>query len=77
LFLTTPIKFSGRVLQYIGRVLRPAPGKKQARVYDYVDVKVDVLKAAAKARQKVYTPESHFSNDGGESAQLETGFNSH
>ncbi|MBW2574826.1 MAG: DEAD/DEAH box helicase [Deltaproteobacteria bacterium] len=54
LFLTTPIKFSGRVLQYIGRVLRPAPGKKKARVYDYVDIKVDVLKAAARARQKVY-----------------------
>ncbi len=54
LFLATPIKFSGRVVQYLGRVLRPAPGKKKARVYDYVDVKVDVLKAAAKARQRVY-----------------------
>ncbi|RZB37183.1 MAG: hypothetical protein SRB2_01452 [Desulfobacteraceae bacterium Eth-SRB2] len=77
LFLTTPIKFSGRVLQYIGRVLRPAPGKKKARVYDYVDVKVDVLKAAARARQKVYAPESHFSSNGGETAHLETGFHSH
>ena len=77
LFLTTPIKFSGRVLQYLGRVLRPAPGKKKARVYDYVDVKVDVLKAAARARQKVYAPESHFANEGGGSAQLETGFHSH
>ena len=54
LFLATPIKFSGRVMQYLGRVLRPAPGKKQARVYDYVDVHVDVLAAAARARQKVY-----------------------
>jgi superfamily II DNA or RNA helicase len=54
LFLATPIKFSGRVLQYLGRVLRPGPGKKKARVYDYVDVNVDVLKAAARARQKVY-----------------------
>jgi len=54
LFLTTPIKFSGRVMQYLGRVLRPAPGKKQARVYDYVDVNVDVLVTAARARQKVY-----------------------
>lgn len=54
LFLATPIKFSGRVLQYLGRVLRPAPGKKKARVYDYVDVKVGVLKAAARARQKTY-----------------------
>jgi superfamily II DNA or RNA helicase len=54
LFLTTPIKFSGRLLQYIGRVLRPAPGKKKARVFDYVDVNVDVLKIAAKARQRAY-----------------------
>jgi len=54
LFLTTPIRFSGRVLQYIGRVLRPASGKKQARIFDYVDVHVDVLQSAANARQKVY-----------------------
>jgi len=67
---TDTIKFSGRVLQYIGRVLRPAPGKKKARVYDYVDVKVEVLKAAARSRQKVYAPESHFFSNGGEIAHL-------
>jgi superfamily II DNA or RNA helicase len=39
----------------MGRVLRPARGKKKAKIYDYVDVNVDVLRAAAKARQKVYT----------------------
>lgn len=54
LFMATPIRFSGRVLQYLGRVLRPAPEKKRARVFDYVDVKVDVLVAAARARQRVY-----------------------
>ena len=54
LFLATPIRFSGRVLQYLGRVLRPAPGKKRARVYDYVDIRVDTLAKAAIARQKVY-----------------------
>ena len=54
LFLATPIKFSGRLLQYLGRVLRPAPGKKYARVFDYVDEKVDTLKKAARARQRVY-----------------------
>jgi superfamily II DNA or RNA helicase len=54
LFLATPIRFSGRVLQYLGRVLRPAAGKNGARVYDYVDVNVGVLKSAAKHRQKVY-----------------------
>jgi superfamily II DNA or RNA helicase len=54
LFLATPIKFSGRLLQYLGRVLRPAPGKKYARVFDYVDVHVEILKKAARARRRVY-----------------------
>lgn len=54
LFLATPIKFDGRVMQYLGRVLRPAPGKDRARVYDYVDVNVGVLKASATARRRVY-----------------------
>ena len=54
LFLATPIRFSGRVLQYLGRVLRPAPGKKTARVFDYVDIHVDTLTKAALARQRIY-----------------------
>ena len=58
LFLATPIKFSGRLLQYLGRVLRPAPGKKYARVFDYVDVHVEPLKKAARVRQRVYRASS-------------------
>lgn len=54
LFFATPIRFSGRVLQYLGRILRPAADKSRARVFDYVDVNVDVLTAAARARQRVY-----------------------
>ncbi len=54
LFLATPIRFDGRVLQYLGRVLRPAPGKKSAKVYDYVDSKVGVLKASAASREGIY-----------------------
>lgn len=54
LFLTTPIKFNGRLLQYLGRVLRPAPGKKKARVYDYQDIHIPVLVASAKARERVF-----------------------
>ncbi len=54
LFLVTPIRFSGRVIQYLGRVLRPAPGKTVARVFDYVDIHVDTLTKAAMARQRVY-----------------------
>lgn len=54
LFLATPVSFSGRVLQYLGRVLRPAPGKKKARVFDYIDVHVDILAKAANSRQRIY-----------------------
>ena len=53
LFLATPIKFSGRLTQCLGRVLRPAPGKEKAVVYDYVDP-IGVLECAARERQKVY-----------------------
>ncbi len=54
LFLATPIRFSGRLIQYLGRVLRPAPGKNAGKVYDYVDSHVAPLKAAARNRQRVY-----------------------
>ncbi len=52
LFLTTPIKFSGRLLQVVGRILRPAEGK-QARVYDYLDP-VKVLQSSARMRQRIF-----------------------
>ena len=54
LFLSTPIRFSGRLLQYLGRILRPNQGIERAKVYDYVDELVGPLKAAAKAREKAY-----------------------
>jgi len=54
LFLTYPIRFSGRLLQYLGRVLRPGPGKKRALIVDYVDAKIGVLESAARARLSVY-----------------------
>ena len=54
LFLATPIRFSGRVLQYLGRILRPSGEEKRARVYDYVDERVAPLASAAKSRQRVY-----------------------
>ena len=37
LFLTTPVSYHGRVVQYLGRVSRTAPGKTDAVVYDYTD----------------------------------------
>lgn len=55
LFLATPLKFSGRVLQTVGRVLRPGDNKK-AIVFDYLDP-VGVLRASTKARQRIYAQE--------------------
>jgi superfamily II DNA or RNA helicase len=52
LFLGTPVKFSGRLLQVMGRILRPMEGK-QARVFDYID-RVGVLRASARTRQRTY-----------------------
>lgn len=53
LFLTTPIKFSGRLHQVIGRILRPAAGKKP-RVIDYLDDNVGVLRKSAISRLLAY-----------------------
>lgn len=53
LFLATPVKFSGRVLQVVGRVLRPKDGKTP-RIYDYQDNRVGVLRASARARAKIF-----------------------
>jgi superfamily II DNA or RNA helicase len=55
LFLATPVRFSGRIIQYAGRILRPAEGKKKAILYDYVDIEIKVLRASAQARKKALT----------------------
>ena len=54
LFLTLPIKFSGRIIQYIGRVLRPKKNKDKALVYDYFDHNIRCLYNGFKARKKEY-----------------------
>lgn len=52
LFLTTPITFEGRLLQVIGRIMRPAKNK-QAIVYDYVDDTIPPLRRSANTRLQV------------------------
>ncbi|WP_320008534.1 DEAD/DEAH box helicase family protein [Maridesulfovibrio sp.] len=53
LFLCSPIKSKGRLVQIIGRILRPADGKRP-RLYDFVDIEVGVLKHSAGLRQQIY-----------------------
>jgi len=55
LFLAMPVKFDGRLIQYLGRVMRPAPGKTMSRVYDYIDVNIGVLANSARGRQRIYS----------------------
>ncbi len=53
LVLATPIKFEGRLLQVVGRVMRPAEGKK-ALVIDYVDEEIGVLCRSGAARSEMF-----------------------
>lgn len=43
-FITTPFRNRARVEQFIGRIQRTFPGKKDAVVFDYVDVDIGVFK---------------------------------
>ena len=54
LFLTFPGSFKGRLVQYTGRVLREFPGKADAEVYDYADLRVPVLRGMYSKRLKAY-----------------------
>lgn len=54
LILATPIKFEGRLLQVVGRIMRPSVGKR-ARVIDYVDENIPVLRRSAAARRAVFS----------------------
>jgi superfamily II DNA or RNA helicase len=53
--LATPLKFSGRVIQYVGRALRPSPGKSHSRIIDFNDKNVGVLVAGARSRARTFS----------------------
>ena len=54
LFLTMPVAFSGRLIQYTGRLHRPLRDKKEIRVYDYVDTGSGLTMSMFKKRIKIY-----------------------
>ena len=53
IFLTIPIRFSGKVKQCIGRIIRIDEGKETPLIYDYVDVP-GVLRSSYRDRLKAY-----------------------
>jgi superfamily II DNA or RNA helicase len=59
LFLVAPIKYDGRLIQYIGRILRPMPGKKPV-VFDYVDQFVPTFKRNSMHREILYKKEFEY-----------------
>jgi superfamily II DNA or RNA helicase len=54
LFLTAPIAFKGRLVQYVGRIMRPYPEKVTAEVHDYHDVLTGVLASSLTKRAAGY-----------------------
>jgi superfamily II DNA or RNA helicase len=53
-FMAFPIAFRGRVVQYVGRILRPLDGKSSVEVHDYVDVQSPVLASMHRKRLPGY-----------------------
>lgn len=54
LFLTLPIAWKGTIAQYAGRLHRDYIGKKEVRIYDYVDLHVPMLERMYQKRLKGY-----------------------
>jgi superfamily II DNA or RNA helicase len=54
LLLTMPIAWKGTVVQYAGRLHRAHPAKRDARIYDYVDSDVPVLRRMYGKRLRAY-----------------------
>ncbi len=54
IFLTMPKRAENALTQEVGRVLRPAPGKSDAVVFDFEDTNVGILKAQKYKRHQVY-----------------------
>ena len=53
-FLAFPIRFKGSIVQFVGRILRPTPGKARVIVHDYLDSSMPVLARMFHERELAY-----------------------
>ncbi len=60
LFLALPVSWKGVLAQYVGRLHRSHPGKREVRVYDYVDEAVPVLRRMSEKRVRGYKNLGYF-----------------
>jgi superfamily II DNA or RNA helicase len=54
LFLTCPSRNKRKVIQAVGRIMRPSAGKADAIVFDFVDLEVGILESQARSRKWMY-----------------------
>jgi superfamily II DNA or RNA helicase len=54
LFLAMPISWKGTLVQYSGRLHRLHPGKREVRIYDYVDSQVGMFARMFEKRMQAY-----------------------
>ena len=54
LFLALPVSWKGIIAQYAGRLHREYPGKKEVRIYDYIDIRIPMCDAMYKRRLRGY-----------------------
>jgi superfamily II DNA or RNA helicase len=54
LVLAMPQRAAGKTIQRLGRIMRPAAGKRTPRLYDLVDVEIGVLQSQAASRRRAY-----------------------
>jgi superfamily II DNA or RNA helicase len=54
LFLTMPVSFKGRIMQYAGRIHRQSKGKSEVQIFDYVDSNLALGISMFKKRLSAY-----------------------
>ena len=63
LFITMPISFKGRVVQYAGRLHRKHKDKTDVKIYDYVDTNILILRRMYEKRLKTYKAMGYINVD--------------
>ncbi len=61
LFITMPVSFKGKIIQYSGRLHRVHKDKANVKIYDYVDIHVPVLWRMYQKRLKTYKEMGYLS----------------
>ena len=77
LFLVLPISWKGNIAQYAGRLHRECKGKSEARIYDYVDIRVPLCDSMYRKRLKGYASVGYgttFTSDKAEISKQESIF---